>query len=118
MKFDQHLLNLRGPDRRQAMASLLVLTRAAPHLSLRANFFDWTLAEAKEWVGLMKHSTRSYCPYPASHLEVLGAARKFPALDEVRLGFVEVALTRERDARSRRTLLRLRSSPARRKGRR
>ena len=49
-----------------------------------------------------------YCPYPASHLDVLRAAVRFPVLRAACASFIEVALNRERDSRKRRALRALR----------
>lgn len=41
------------------MASLLALTRAAPQLRLHVSIRDFTLAEARQWVGLLQNGTAS-----------------------------------------------------------
>lgn len=59
MKLDQDWRRLRSTNRKQAMASLLALTRVAPHLRFHTLIADWTLAEAKAWLRLVRHETPS-----------------------------------------------------------
>ena len=59
MNLDAHWHRLRGEDRKQAMASLLALTRAVPQLRLYPLIREWTLPEARRWVALMKEDTPS-----------------------------------------------------------